>query len=332
MPIQGIGQFDFFQSLWKGFHNGSKGNFNQITKGLGQTSLSSCLRSFTNLLGISLTTRLHTSATVRNPDSQTVLPDRLPRNNSAAHRIHRPAKNAQTDQSAALYNRAKSSSEAAKKRAFERLQSIIFKYARKVGLIPETVEASIDSTGLESHFVSRHFLMRQGRRTQRYRRWTKLTIVCEHEGHLIAGAAVGLGPSNDAPFLPEAAHQATEHVHIHRLLADSGYDSEKNHRYCREELGIGSTVIAVNDRYYKGGPLRGRYRRQMKKHFPRRKFRQRWQVESVFSRFKRRLGYALRSHCQASRTVECLVRVLTYNLMILYLFFTKSKYAKNIVY
>ena len=241
----------------------------------------------------------------------------------------RAAENAQTSQTAALYNHPEGPSEAAKKRAFERLQTVIFKYATKVGLIQKPAEASIDSTGLESHFVSRHFLMRQGKRTQRYRRWTKLTIVCEHNSHLIAGATVGIGPNNDAPSLPETIRQAIEHIPIEQLLADSGYDSENNHRYCREELGIPSTVIAINDRYYKGGPLQGRYRRQMKKYFPKRKFGQRWQVESVFSRFKRRLGYALRSQSHAVRKVECLVRVLTYNLMILYLLSTKSKYVKK---
>jgi hypothetical protein len=49
--------------------------------------------------------------------------------------------------------------------------------------------------------------------------------------------------------------QAVEHLPLERLLADSGYDSENNHQLCHEELGIRSTVTAVNDRYYKGGPL-----------------------------------------------------------------------------
>jgi hypothetical protein len=244
--------------------------------------------------------------------------------------LARTSENAQVNQAAALHNRPESSSKDAKKRVFELLQAVIFKYATDLGLIKKPVETSIDSTGLESHLVSRHFLMRQGKRTQKYRRWTKLTIVCEHGSHLIAGATVSLGPNNDAVWLPETTDQAVEQIPIYRLLADCGYDSEKNHQYCREELGIASTVIAINDRYYKGGPLRGRYRRQMKERFPKQKYKQRWQVESVFSRFKRRLGYALRSQSHTARKVECLVRVLTYNLMILYLLFTKSLYVKKI--
>ncbi|RKY23520.1 MAG: hypothetical protein DRP62_05740 [Planctomycetota bacterium] len=61
----------------------------------------------------------------------------------------------------------------------------------------------------------------------------------------------------------------------------------------------------------------------MKNRFPKRKFRQRWQVESIFSRFKRRLGHFLRSRSDQGRGIECLFRVLTYNLMIFCLLFKK---------
>jgi hypothetical protein len=166
--------------------------------------------------------------------------------------------------------------------------------------------------------------MRQGKRTQRYRKWTKLTVVCHNASHLIAGSVVSIGPSNDCPYFPEAVAQAAEYLPIDRLLADAGYDAEVNHKLCREDLGIRSTVIPVNDRNTKTGKTAGRYRKQMKRSFPKRKFRQRWQVESVFSRMKRRLGYALRAHQEESRAIECQFRVLTYNLMILYLLFKMS--------
>lgn len=161
--------------------------------------------------------------------------------------------------------------------------------------------------------------MRQGKRTHCYRKWTKLTIVADNASHLIAGAGVSVGPSNDSPLLPNAVRQAAEHIYIDCLLADAGYDAESNHEICRNELAIRSTVIPVNSRSRKEGQTTGYYRNQMKQKFPTEIFGQRWQVESVFSRFKRRLGYALRAKLEQSRIAECLVRVLTYNLMILYL-------------
>ena len=173
--------------------------------------------------------------------------------------------------------------------------------------------------------------MRQGKRTCRYRKWTKLTIVADNDSHLIAGAGVSIGPSNDSPLLPDAVRQAVEHIPIDCLMGDAGYDAESNHELCRNELDIRSTIIPVNDRNRKDGQTTGHYRKQMKQEFPKDKFGQRWQVESVFSRFKRRLGYALRAKFDQSRAVECLVRVLTYNLMILYLLFKKELFI-NVFY
>lgn len=48
---------------------------------------------------------------------------------------------------------------------------------------------------------------------------------------------------NDSPLLIPAVRQAERILHFDRLLADAGYDSEKNHRFCREMMGIPSTVI-----------------------------------------------------------------------------------------
>ena len=166
--------------------------------------------------------------------------------------------------------------------------------------------------------------MRQNGCSRRYRRWTKLTIVCHTKTHLIAAAMVDKGPSTDCHNLPEAVEQALDNMPIDTLLADCGYDSELNHRLCRDRFGIGSPVIAVNPRNLKYGSMTGHFRRMMKSRFPKKKYRQRWQVESIFSRFKRRLGYAMRARTDGSRRTECFLRVLTYNLMVVLLTFKKS--------
>lgn len=109
-----------------------------------------------------------------------------------------------------------------------------------------------------------------------------------------------------------------------RVLADAAFDSEAHHRQAREELGIRSSVIPINPRGSKAPP-KGRYRSQMPRHFReraegsrhKRVFGQRWQVESAFSRHKRRLGSAVAGRSEASRTRECYLRVLTHNLMLL---------------
>jgi len=184
---------------------------------------------------------------------------------------------------------------------------------------------------MENHYISRHFLRRKGRRTAKYRKWTKLTAVCENQSYLIASAIISTGPSIDCRYLKPAVTQAVKNISIDTLLADSGYDAEYNHQLCREEFGIRSTVIQVNDRGLKSGRVGGNHRRRMQQRFPTASYRKRWHIESVFSRFKRRLGNALTARTNESRTSECLLKVLTYNLMIV-LFTLKRASFINVFY
>jgi hypothetical protein len=177
---------------------------------------------------------------------------------------------------------------------------------------------TVDATGLEPRHVSAYFIDRRGPLLGRRRRhWPKLTTVCDTASHLIAGAVVTRGPSQDSPQFPAAVRQAAALLSPHRLLGDAGYDAEHNHRLCREALGIRETVIALNRRNMgRRWPLTP-YRREMKRAFPRAAYRQRWHAESIFSRLKRRLGAALTSRGSRAQRREILLRVLTHNLMLL---------------
>jgi len=185
-------------------------------------------------------------------------------------------------------------------------------------------EAAVDATGLESRHTSRYFFQRAGRRHSG-RLWTKLTVACDTRSHLLLGATVSRGPSNDAPQFRPALAQAARAVRYDRVLADAAFDSEEVHRYCREDLGVRSTVIPLNRRGRGRKWPKTRYRRQMVRRFRkkprgsrhRRVYGQRWQAESAISRHKRRLGAALSAKSEASRERECYLRVLTHNLMIL---------------
>jgi transposase len=109
------------------------------------------------------------------------------------------------------------------------------------------------------------------------------------------------------------------------VLADAAFDSEANHRYGREGLGVRSTVIPLNRRNRGRKHRQTRYRRQMVRRFrkkPRgsrykRVYGQRWQAASMFSRHKRLLGSALRAKSDTSREGECYMRLLTHNVMLL---------------
>jgi len=172
----------------------------------------------------------------------------------------------------------------------------------------------LEATVRSAHYARRR---RDGNRRYRNRRYPKLTIVCHTKSHLIASAVTDLGPSYDFRQFESAMLRASWNLEIDRLLADSGYDSEADHRMAREHLGIRSTVIKLNPRRWGRRTPKTRYRRQMRRRFHRRKYGQRWQAESVISRLKRRLGAGLRGRSDESRGRESHLKVFTHNLMIL---------------
>ena len=194
----------------------------------------------------------------------------------------------------------------------------VFQRARALGLIDDRPEAAVDATGFEIRHVSRYYACRRGEKRFPQRFWPKLTVVCHTRTHLWAGVVIGRGPSNDSPFLRPAMRQAARVIHWDRVLADMAYDAEANHRVCRDELGIRSTVIPRNPRRWPDAVhIQGRYRAQMTRRFPCRLYGHRWQVESSISQDKRVLGSALRSRREQAQNREGQLRVLTHNLMIL---------------
>lgn len=142
-----------------------------------------------------------------------------------------------------------------------------------------------------------------------------LTVVGHVRSHLIAAALAIQGPNNDIAMLPDALRQALRHTRFRRLLADAGYDSENNHRVCREELGVES-VIKVNRRCTRRWPSTP-HRRRMHREFPKAAYKRRSHAESIFSSLKRRLGSETRATGSQAQLRELLWKVLAYDLMIL---------------
>lgn len=311
---------------WKGIQYGKASIHDQIATGSGNTSPQNCTRGSAAIFRPTKQTRFYSGTTVYHSGTSPVLSNRLSWNRQVAGRTHQDQRCTRSGQTAALYDPSKGSPTDAKKNIFQGLLGSIFRQAKACGLIKSssTYTCCIDSTGLENHYVSRHFLKRQGRKTRKYRRWTKLVAVCENKSYLIASALVSKGPGTDCHWLEPSVEKALEHIPITTLLADSGFDAEYNHELCRDKFKIRSTVIKVNDRNLKYSRTKGFFRRKMKERFPAKKYHQRWQIEAVFSRFKRRLGTALTARTDSSRTAECLLRVLTYNLMVVLLTFRKS--------
>jgi hypothetical protein len=182
--------------------------------------------------------------------------------------------------------------------------------------------AAIDSTGLESHHASRYFIHRRSRepnlyQTTQYTRFPKLGVLVDCSNHLILGYLTDQGPKPDVRDIEPTLRHTTSRVRIEWLTADAGYDSEPNHRLCREQHGIRSLIPAKKGRPTKK-PAKGRYRRLMQTRFNKQKYGQRWQVETVMSMIKRRLGSATTGRSYWSRRRDLLLMTLTHDIMILW--------------
>ena len=180
--------------------------------------------------------------------------------------------------------------------------------------------AAIDSTGLESHHTSQYFInrRRQGStpgRTSHYTRYPKLGLLVDCSNHLILSYLTSLGPRTDIRDLAPTLKQTSTHVRVVCLLADAGYDSEANHELCRDTHGI-MTVIPPKLGRPTSNPARGRYRRIMQTRFNKKRYGQRWQVETTFSMIKRLQGSATKGRSYHARRRDMMLMVLTHNIMI----------------
>ncbi len=187
--------------------------------------------------------------------------------------------------------------------------------ARDKGIIKDhSDQVAIDSTGYESGHTSVYYSKRCGLKKSRY---PKLTAVCDTASHLYLGAVADYGPLPDDIEFVEAVMQALSRQPFKTLLADAGYDSEKAHRFLREELDVVSIIPPKRGR--RSGKLpQGYWRRIMALEFPKQCYGQRWQVESCFSQDKRRFGSALRARSQQTQYGELYLRVLIHNIAIIW--------------
>jgi hypothetical protein len=211
-------------------------------------------------------------------------------------------------------------------------------WAKRRGLIQGRIKpVALDSTLFESHHVSRHFEKRQKqtarqnrkktrkiqanrRRRAVHKRLPKLSLAVASASHLILAVRATTGSRGDQPSFKPLLVDARRRAAFRAAVADSGFDSEANHRLARLDLRVRS-IIPPNAGRPTPKPASTHYRRLMQQRFARQADRpcygQRWQAETVNSMLKRNLGSALRACTARGRSRELLLRVVTHNLMIL---------------
>jgi hypothetical protein len=186
---------------------------------------------------------------------------------------------------------------------------------------PRVRLAAVDGTGMESRHVSRYYVKRRSSSgdtdpARTYAHFPKVVFVVDCLSHMILAAVTGVGPGSDLVQFGRALAQAVKRARIETLLADADFDAEWVHQAARSH-GMRTIIPATRGRPSDKPPT-GRWRRRMKRRFGgyRRKYGQRWQVETVNSMIKRRLGSALRARKPENQSREIILRAITHNVMI----------------
>jgi hypothetical protein len=195
--------------------------------------------------------------------------------------------------------------------------------------------SALDSTGLDLGHASRYYVRRRRGDTKQwqtvaYSLYAKLEAAFDCTSHLLLAALAGRGPRPDTDRFVPLLDAALANVLIEVALADAGFDSEANHRHAREVRGVRSFIPATIGRpsaQPPAGPYRRRMRQRLNKAYG--NYGQRWQAETGFSMFKRRLGVAVNARTYWNQCRELLLKAITYNVMLLYVIagFLQSKTA-----
>lgn len=210
----------------------------------------------------------------------------------------------------------------------DRVRTLIEETVHRILGRSTTVDyAAVDSSGFEARHASRYFIWRtdakkkgkEPKKRRTYKRYGKLMLIIRCASHAILAAVPSVGPTPDVDQLDGVVAELPPSVAIRHLVGDAGFDSAHNHRLLRDYHGMLSTIPPEHGRPSKDPKAlpKDKYRRLMKTHFNKKAYRQRPQVETVFSMLKRNLGSALRGRSHWSRCRDMMLRVLTHNIALI---------------
>src|SRR5919107_768014 len=187
---------------------------------------------------------------------------------------------------------------------------------RRRGRKRKKAVVAVDATGLAPGSISTFFINRRADRGEGlpWRHWCKWTVVVDVLRRCVLAQAARQGPYNDCATLRPLVSAAHEVTPVGLVLADAEFDSERNHRYVRDEIGADSVIPAKRGKA--GWKIKG-VRAQMRRRFPRKRYSQRTQVESVFSAVKRKLSAKAPGRSTETQSRQALLLGLAYNIYLL---------------
>src|ERR1700687_183614 len=173
---------------------------------------------------------------------------------------------------------------------------------------------AVDATGLAQGAVSTFFVRRMhhhGQKPLPWRHWLKWGVAVDLDPQCVVAQSARPGPWNDCANFPAVVGAAAEQTRIGLVLADAEFDSERNHTYIRRELGAQSVIPAKRGKKTWG--IHG-VRAEMRRAFPRRLYRRRSLIETLFSSVKRNLSARAPGRSLCTQRRQPLLLGLSFNL------------------
>lgn len=177
----------------------------------------------------------------------------------------------------------------------------------------EKTIVAVDATGLAPGSISTFFIRRReqhGGAPMPWRYWLKWLLAVDTRLRIILAQKAHQGPVNDCATLRPLLDEVKPSNSIGRVLADAEFDSERNHRHIREQLGAESIIPAKRGKA--NWKIRG-VRAQMRAAFPIERYRQRVHAETVFSAIKRKLSARAPGRSITTQRKQALLLGLAFN-------------------
>jgi hypothetical protein len=150
-----------------------------------------------------------------------------------------------------------------------------------------------------------------GRKPLPRRHWLKWVVAVDLDQQFVLSQLARRGPWNDCANLPAVVEAASQQTRIGLVLADAEFDSERNHTYIRQHLRAQSVIPAKRGK--KTWRVHG-VRAEMRRAFPRRLYRRRALIESLFSSVKRKLSARAPGRSLSMQMRQALLLGLSFNL------------------
>jgi hypothetical protein len=170
----------------------------------------------------------------------------------------------------------------------------------------------IDSTGEKTNHASDHYTKRIKRKGRR-RDYLKHSLSVDTDQQAIIAAKDRRSDAHDNIDFKPLVRKSRKVVRLKHVTADKGYDSEENHRFVREDIGAKS-VIPLK---WEGTPVsrtKGKYRKKLRKYFPKKRYHRRSMNETVNFVEKTKFGDEITSKDWWMKKKEQRLKDISYNI------------------